>query len=112
MIQADSSRFFGSGKAIDGDVGNRRKAIQDRVKMNFPEEARYENAYTGMKNIQITPKGVKDTLSHGYDELLTRSVPFISQIIESGIDTSEEKRQIDLKHIFLPIKLVSMVKSR
>ena len=101
MIEADSSRFFGPGKAIDGDVGNMRKAIKDWAKMNFPEGARYENADTGMKNIQITPKGVKDTLSHGYDELLARSVPFIPQIIKSGLLlASIEKKPGLMSHIF------------
>ena len=52
-------------------------------------------------NVRITPSGVKASLSHGFDETLARSVPFIPQIVESGIylDSMEKKPGL-VSHIF------------
>ncbi len=49
----------------------------------------------------MTPKGIEDSLSHGLDEPLARSVPFIPQIVESGIHVATTEKKAGLmSHIF------------
>ena len=49
----------------------------------------------------VTPKGIDDALSHGFDALLARSVPFIPQITRSGIYLgSMEKKPRLMSHFF------------
>lgn len=100
MIEADSTQWFGPGKAIDADSRNMRKAVHDGARTAFPQGTTVSNADTGW-GVQVTPRGITKTLSHGYDELLARSVPFIPQIIESGIHLdSVEKKPGLMSHIF------------
>ena len=100
MIEADSSQWFGAGKAIDTDSRNMRKAVYDWSRTAFPQGTTVANADTGW-GVQVTPSGIKSSLHHGYDELLARSVPFIPQIIEGGIhiDSIRKTPQL-LSHIF------------
>lgn len=100
MIEADSTQWFGPGKAIDADSRNMRKAVHDWARTSFPQGTTVSNADTGW-GVQVTPSGIKASLHHGYDELLARSVPFIPQIIESGIhvDSIRKTPQL-LSHIF------------
>lgn len=100
LIEADSTQWFGPGKAIDADSRNMRKAVHDWARTAFPQGTTVANADTGW-GVQVTPRGITKTLSHGYDELLARSVPFIPQIIESGIHLdSVEKKPGLMSHIF------------
>ncbi|WP_337628996.1 hypothetical protein [Desulfovibrio sp.] len=100
MIEADSTQWFGPGKAIDADSRNMRKAVHDWARTAFPQGTTVSNADTGW-GVQVTPRGITKTLSHGYDELLARSVPFIPQIIESGIHLdSVEKKPGLMSYIF------------
>lgn len=100
LIEADSTQWFGPGKAIDADSRNMRKAVHDWARTVFPQGTTVANADTGW-GVQVTPRGITKTLSHGYDELLARSVPFIPQIIESGIHLdSVEKKPGLMSHIF------------
>lgn len=100
LIKADSTQWFGPGKAIDADSRNMRKAVHDWARTAFPQGTTVANADTGWR-VQVTPSGIKASLHHGYDELLTRSVPFIPQIIEGGIHLdSIEKKPGLMSHIF------------
>ncbi len=100
LIEADSTQWFGPGKAIDADSRNMRKAVHDWARTAFPQGTTVANADTGW-GVQVTPRGITKTLSHGYDELLACSVPFIPQIIESGIHLdSIEKKPGLMSHIF------------
>lgn len=100
LIEADSTQWFGPGKAIDADSRNMRKAVHDWARTAFPQGTTVANADTGW-GVQVTPSGIKASLHHGYDELLARSVPFIPQIIESGIHLdSIEKKPGLMSHIF------------
>ena len=100
MIEADSTQWFGPGKAVDADSRNMRKAVHDWARTAFPQGTTVANADTGW-GVQVTPSGIKASLHHGYDELLARSVPFIPQIIESGIHLdSIEKKPGLMSHIF------------
>ncbi|WP_297215415.1 PLxRFG domain-containing protein [uncultured Desulfovibrio sp.] len=108
MIEADSTQWFGPGKAIDTtpitETSEQTKALREAVKAwareRFPNGTTATNADTGW-DVQITPKGVQDSLSHGFNALLARSVPFIPQIIEGGIhvDSIRKTPQL-LSHIF------------
>lgn len=99
-IAADSTQWFGPGKAIDADSRNMRKAVYDWARTAFPQGTTVANADTGWR-VQVTPSGIKASLHHGYDELLARSVPFIPQIVESGIHLdSIEKKPGLMSHIF------------
>lgn len=99
-IEADSTQWFGPGKAIDADSRNMRKAVYDWARTAFPQGTTVDNADTGWR-VQVTPSGIKASLHHRYDELLARSVPFIPQIIEGGIhvDSIRKTPQL-LSHIF------------
>lgn len=100
LIEADSTQWFGPGKAIDADSRNMRKAVHDWARTAFPQGTTVANADTGWR-VQVTPSGIKASLHHGYDELLARSVPFIPQIIEGGIHLdSIEKKPGLMSHIF------------
>lgn len=100
LIEADSTQWFGPGKAIDADSRNMRKVVHDWARTAFPQGTTVANADTGW-GVQVTPSGIKASLHHGYDELLARSVPFIPQIIESGIHLdSIEKKPGLMSHIF------------
>ena len=100
LIEADSTQWFGPGKAVDADSRNMRKAVHDWARTAFPQGTTVANADTGW-GVQVTPSGIKASLHHGYDELLARSVPFIPQIIESGIHLdSIEKKPGLMSHIF------------
>ena len=109
-IEADSAQWFGEGKALppvgvteemDASAKKRlRDGIQQWAKGYFSDNPTVTNADKGW-TVAITPKGIKDTLHHGFDETLARSVPFIPQIVESGIylDTLEKKPGL-VSHIF------------
>ena len=108
LIEADSTQWFGPGKAIDvvplTETPEQAKTLREAVKVwareRFPNGTTTTNVDTGW-DVQITPKGVRDSLSHGFDALLARSVPFIPQIVESGIHLdSIEKRPGLMSHIF------------
>ena len=100
LIKADSTQWFGPGKAIDADSRNMRKAVHDWARTAFPQGTTVANADTGWR-VQVTPSGIKASLHHGYDELLARSVPFIPQIIEGSIHLdSIEKKPGLMSHIF------------
>lgn len=108
LIEADSTQWFGPGKAIDAapltetpeQVKTLREAVKVWARERFPNGTTTTNVDTGW-DVQITPKGVRDSLSHGFDALLARSVPFIPQIIESGIHLdSIEKKPGLMSHIF------------
>lgn len=108
MIEADSSRWFGAGKAIElsgkSETSEQRKKLRTAVKQwakeNFSKDTVIANADTGWQ-VQVTPKGIENSLSHGFDETLARSVPFIPQIIEGGVhvDSIRKTPQL-LSHIF------------
>lgn len=108
LIEADSTQWFGPGKAIGAapltetpeQVKTLREAVKVWARERFPNGTTTTNVDTGW-DVQITPKGVRDSLSHGFDALLARSVPFIPQIIESGIhvDSIRKTPQL-LSHIF------------
>ena len=99
-VEADSSQWFGKGKEIAADGKNLRKNIKEWAKANFSKDTAVSNADTGWK-VQVNPRGITKTLSHGYDETLARSVPFIPQIIESGIHVdSIPKTSRLMSHIF------------
>ena len=107
-IEADSTQWFGPGKAIDAnpftETPEQAKTLREAVKAwareRFPNGTTATNVDTGW-DVQITPKGVRDSLSHGFDALLARSVPFIPQIVESGIHLdSIEKKPGLISHIF------------
>lgn len=108
LIEADSTQWFGPGRAIDAaplaETPEQAKTLREAVKAwareRFPKGTTTRNVDTGW-DVQITPKGVRDSLSHGFDALLARSVPFIPQIIESGIhvDSIRKTPQL-LSHIF------------
>ena len=109
-IEADSAHWFGEGKALppvgvteemDASAKKRlRDGIQQWAKGYFSDSPTVTNADRGW-TVAITPKGIKDTLHHGFDETLARSVPFIPQIVESGIylDTLEKKPGL-VSHVF------------
>ncbi len=100
MLEADSSQWFGPGKAIDADGPKMRGAVQDWTRTAFPQGTTVTNADTGW-DIRISPRGIRNTLAHGGDDTLARSVPFIPQIIEGGIHlASMEKKQGLISHIF------------
>lgn len=108
LIEADSTQWFGPGRAIDAapltETPEQAKTLREAVKVwareRFPNGTTTTNVDTGW-DVQITPKGVRDSLSHGFDALLARSVPFIPQIIESGIHLdSIEKKPGLMSHIF------------
>lgn len=108
LIEADSTQWFGPGRAIDAapltETPEQAKTLREAVKAwareRFPKGASTTNVDTGW-DVRITPKGVRDSLSHGFDALLARSVPFIPQIVESGIhvDSIRKTPQL-LSHIF------------
>ena len=107
-VQADSARWFGEGKAITVPQGlegaeywrTLRNAVKAWSRNVFSAAKPVSNADTGWQ-VHITPKGIGDTLSHGFDEVLAKSVPFIPQIIESGVylDSIEKKPGL-MSHIF------------
>ena len=99
-IEADSAHWFGEGKAIDGTPETLREAVKTWARESYPDGMTVGNADRGW-NVRITPSGVKASLSHGFDETLARSVPFIPQIVESGIylDSMEKKPGL-VSHIF------------
>ena len=99
-IEADSAHWFGEGKAIDGTPETLREAVKTWARESYPDGMTVSNADRGW-NVRITPSGVKASLSHGFDETLARSVPFIPQIVESGIylDSMEKKPGL-VSHIF------------
>lgn len=108
LIEADSTQWFGPGRAIDAapltETPEQAKTLREAVKVwareRFPNGTTTTNVDTGW-DVQITPKGVRDSLSHGFDALLARSVPFIPQIIESGIHLdSIEKKPGLMSHVF------------
>ena len=108
MIEADSSAWFGPGKEIEilpeAETTGQRKALRAKLKKwakdRFSGGTPVVNADTGWQ-AQVTPKGIEDSLSHGFDELLARSVPFIPQIIEGGIHVASiEKKPGLMSHIF------------
>lgn len=107
-IEADSSQWFGEGKAIalpgKIETPEQRKALRGALKQwakeNFSRDTAVVNADTGWQ-VQVTPKGIEDSLSHGLDEPLARSVPFIPQIVESGIHVATTEKKAGLmSHIF------------
>ena len=99
-VEADSSQWFGEGKAIESKGKDRLKALQQWAKTKFSQGTALKNADTGW-DVQVTPNGIKSSLHHGYDDLLARSVPFIPQIIESGIHVDSIRKTPRLmSHIF------------
>lgn len=107
-LEADSSHWFGKGKEIPvpgkSEDSGQRKALRDAVKAwakkRFSKDTAVSNADTGWQ-VQVTPKGIEDSLSHGFDDLLARSVPFVPDIIKSGIHLdSIEKKPGLMSHIF------------
>ena len=109
MIEADSTQWFGEGKAMPAipteelDAGQKkqlRDSVQGWAKKYFGADTLVSNAERGW-DVRITAKGIKDTLHHGLDPLLAKSVPFIPQIIEGGIYLdSIEKNPGLMSHIF------------
>ena len=100
MIDADSSAWFGEGKAIEADKKKLRSNLKEWARKNFSKDTSVSNADTGWE-VLVTPRSIEKSLSHGFDELLARSVPFISQIIEGGIHiASIEKKPGLMSHIF------------
>lgn len=109
MIEADSTQWFGEGKDLPAipveelDAGQKkqlRDSVQVWAKQHFGTDTLVSNADRGW-NVHITAKGIKDTLHHGFDPLLAKSVPFIPQIIEGGIHLdSIEKKPGLMSHIF------------
>ncbi len=99
-IEADSSLWFGEGKAIEASPEALREAVKAWARQSYPEGMTIRNADQGW-DVSVTPRGIKASLSHGFDEILARSVPFIPQIIESGIHLdSIEKKPGLMSHIF------------
>ena len=108
MIEADSSQWFGPGREIpvseEVETPEQRKMLRNAVKTwakeRFSGGMPVVNADTGWQ-IQVTPKGIENSLSHGFDKTLARSIPFIPQIIEGGIhvDSIRKTPQL-LSHIF------------
>lgn len=108
MIEADSTQWFGEGREIpvseEVEIPGQRKMLRNAVKTwakeRFSEGTPVVNADTGWQ-VQVTPKGIENSLSHGFDETLARSVPFIPQIIEGGVhvDSIRKTPQL-LSHIF------------
>ena len=99
-IEADSSQWFGEGKAIAADGQNTRKAVVDWARSAFPQGMTIRNADQNWA-VQVTPNGIKSSLHHGYNDLLARSVPFIPQIVESGIHVDSIRKTAQLmSHIF------------
>lgn len=105
MIEADSSAWFGPGKEIEAEGRNLRKALQEWAKSRFPKGTTVKNADQGW-DVQVTPRGITKTLSHGYDETLARSVPFIQRIIETGIYVAKGKTENGMKTHILANKLL------
>ena len=109
MIEADSTQWFGEGKAMPAipteelDAGQKkqlRDSVQGWAKKYFGADTLVSNAERGW-DVRITAKGIKDTLHHGFDPLLAKSVPFIPQIIEGGIFLDSIKKKSGLmSHIF------------
>lgn len=109
MIEADSTQWFGEGKEMPAipteelDAGQKkqlRDSVQGWAKKYFGADTLVSNAERGW-DVRITAKGIKDTLHHGFDPLLAKSVPFIPQIIEGGIYLdSIEKNPGLMSHIF------------
>ena len=109
LIEADSTQWFGEGKEMPAiptkelDAEQKkllRDSVQEWAKQHFGADTLVSNADRGW-DVRITAKGIKDTLHHGFDSLLARSVPFIPQIIESGIHLdSIEKKPGLMSHIF------------
>jgi len=100
MIEADSSLWFGPGKAIDANRRDMRKAVQTWSKTRFPQGLAFHNQDRGW-DVQVSPRGITKTLSHGFDETLARSIPFIPQIVESGIYIADGKIEHGMQtHIF------------
>ena len=100
MIDADSSAWFGEGKAIEADKKKLRSNLKEWARKNFSKDTSVSNADTGWE-VLVTPRSIEKSLSHGFDELLARSVPFIPQIIEGGIHiASIEKKPGLMSHIF------------
>ena len=99
-IEADSSLFFGEGKAINADENSMIKALRSWARTVFPQGTIFTNADRGW-GVEVTQRSVKHALSHGYSYLLARSVPFIPRIIESGIylDFIQKKPGL-MSHIF------------
>lgn len=107
-LEADSSHWFGKGKEIpvpgkSEDAGQRktlRDAVKTWAKKRFSKDTAVSNADTGWQ-VQVTAKGIEDSLSHGFDDLLARSVPFIPQIVEGGIHVdSIPKTSRLMSHVF------------
>ena len=107
-LEADSSHWFGKGKEIpvpgkSEDIGQRktlRDAVKAWAKKRFSKDTAVSNAATGWQ-VHVTAKGIEDSLSHGFDDLLARSVPFVPDIIKSGIHLdSIEKKPGLMSHIF------------
>ncbi|WP_300907591.1 hypothetical protein [uncultured Desulfovibrio sp.] len=99
-VEADSSQWFGEGKAIAADGQNTRKAVVDWARSAFPQGMTIRNADQNWA-VQVTPNGIKSSLHHGYNDLLARSVPFIPQIVESGIHVDSIRKTAQLmSHIF------------
>lgn len=100
MIDADSSAWFGEGKAIEADKKKLRSNLKEWARKNFSKDTSVSNADTGWE-VLVTPRSIEKSLSHGFDELLARSVPFIPQIIEGGIHVASiEKKPGLMSHIF------------
>lgn len=100
MIDADSSAWFGEGKAIEADKKKLRSNLKEWARKNFSKDTSVSNADTGWE-VLVTPRSIEKSLSHGFDELLARSVPFIPQIIEGGIHVASiEKKPGLISHIF------------
>ena len=99
-LEADSLQWFGEGGEIGADEQDLRKAIKEWAKKRFSQGEIVSNADTGWQ-IQITPKGIKNTLAHGFDELLARSAPFIPKLVETGIHLDSVEKKAGLtSHIF------------
>lgn len=107
-LEADSSHWFGKGKEIPvpgkSEDSGQRKALRDAVKAwakkRFSKDTAVSNIATGWQ-VQVTAKGIEDSLSHGFDDLLARSVPFIPQIVEGGIHVdSIPKTSRLMSHVF------------
>ena len=107
-LEADSSHWFGKGKEIPvpgkSEDSGQRKALRDAVKAwakkRFSKDTSVSNIATGWQ-VQVTAKSIEDSLSHGFDDLLARSVPFVPDIIKSGIHLdSIEKKPGLMSHIF------------
>lgn len=99
-LEADSSHWFGKGKEIEADKKNLRKNLKEWAKENFSRDTAASNADTGWE-VQVTAKGVKNSLAHGFNATLARSVPFIPQIIEGGIHVDSIRKTPRLmSHIF------------